>query len=42
MASVQTSRSARVYGTRTWRPVVPLEAWSRITSSIGTANKPTG
>ena len=42
MTSDHTSRSPRVYPTTVGRPVVPLLAWTRTTSSRGTANIPNG
>lgn len=35
-------RSFSVYPTTVGRPVVPLEAWTRRTWSMGTANMPKG
>jgi hypothetical protein len=38
----QVSMSFRVYPTTVGRPVVPDDAWIRLTRSLGTANMPYG
>ena len=40
--SPQFARSLAVWPTTVAWPVVPLEAWMRATSLVGTANRPNG